>query len=217
LSNEETSTFGSFPPPRDTDILFADSHEDWQLNACIEHWGDVDRAYIIGFRSAAFQLTNSMCQNPTDQDSVVYPILYLYRHHIEMQLKSIIRLAMEILGEEVSNKLRKKLEQHDLQTLWKVIEPKLDPICKRAKLPQLPLEERQGINAYMQQLNDNDPKGVSFRYGRERDMSRTIGEGVVRINIRSFAVCMEKLSRYLDGLNGWLEDMATDARNADCV
>jgi hypothetical protein len=212
--SDEVSIFGGLPPPQATDVLFGDSSQDWPLNACIEQWGDVDRAYIVGFHTAALQLTESMCENPSDQDTVVYPILYLYRHHIEMLLKSILRLSVEFLDEPISGNLRRKLEQHDVQQLWRAIEPRLNPICERAQHNSIPLEDKQGITAYMQQLNDYDPSGVSFRYGRERDMSRTIPENVVRINIRTFAFHMEKLSNYLNGLNGWLDDMVTQNRNS---
>lgn len=215
MNKEEKSIFGRSPPPRASDVLFGDCKEDWKLNACIEHWGDVDWAYKIGFYDAAFQLTESMCQKPSDQDTMVYPILYLYRHHIEILLKSIVRLSVELLDEQVSGRMRKKLEQHDLQPLWCMIESKLNPICECAKSKPIPPEDIEGVRAYMQQLNDHDPKGVSFRYGRERDMSRTIRDDVVRINIRSFAICMEKLSNYLGGLENWLESLLELRRDID--
>ncbi|MGY5780308.1 hypothetical protein [Rhizobium sp. LEGMi135b] len=212
ITNDDESVFGSSLPPRATDILFGASSEDWPLNACIQHWGEVNYAYKAGFRRAAFQLTERMCEQPVDQDSVVYPIVYLYRHHVELMLKDIFRLAADLLEISISGSQEKHLGRHDLAQLWSMIRPMLDPVCKLVGSDPLPSADLEGIDAYMSQLNARDPRGESFRYARSRDTTRTLDADLVHINIRSFAIQMEKLAAYLDGLENWLA-MLVDGRN----
>jgi hypothetical protein len=206
------SIFGSSEPPHVSDVLFGANREDWKLNACITHWGEVEYAYKAGFRKAALQLTERMCEQPVDQDSMVYPIVYLYRHHVELVLKDIFRAASDLLNLTISGGQTKRLGQHDLAQLWSMIRPMLDPVCDIAGADKLPKADLDGIDAYMQQLNARDPKGESFRYGRSRDSTRTLSEDLVHINIRSFAIHMEKLADYLEGLDHWLR-MLIDGRN----
>lgn len=103
------SIFGLSPPPRKSDVLFDPNSEDWPLNAGIQHWGNVDYAYKAGFRKAALQLTERMCNQPIDQDTIVYPIAYLYRHHVELMLKDIFHLTIELLEVPVSSKQKNTL------------------------------------------------------------------------------------------------------------
>jgi hypothetical protein len=212
MIDECKSIFGKSSPPRASDVLFGASQEGWRLNACIEHWGDVEHAYKAGFREASSQLVEHMCKEPSNQDYLVYPIVYLYRHHIEMVLKDIFRLSVDLLEKPMSNRQEKKLKAHNLSQLWDMIRPNLAPICDLAGEAALPLEDLNGIDAYMNQLNAHDPGGQSFRYARQQDMTRTLDVDLVHINIRSFAIHMEKLADYLDGLEGWLQILA-DGRN----
>ncbi|WP_037406447.1 hypothetical protein [Shinella sp. DD12] len=212
MTDKAESVFNKSPPPRADDVLFGPNPEDWRLNACIEHWGEVDYAYKAGFRRAAFQLTERMCERPIDQDSIVYPIVYLYRHHVELMLKDIFRLASDLCEVQISGSQKDHLGRHDLAKLWSLIRPLLDPVCKIAGSSSLPVADLDGIDAYMSQLNDHDPRGESFRYARSRDATRTLGTDLVHINIRSFAIQMEKLADYLAGLENWLR-ILVDGRN----
>ncbi|WJS05503.1 hypothetical protein [Roseibium aggregatum] len=212
MTDATKSIFGLSAPPRACDVLFGPNREHWRLNACIEHWGEVDHAYKAGFRKAAFQLTERMCEQPVNQDSLVYPIVYLYRHYVELMLKGIFRLAADLLEKPISNSQEKHLGRHDLAKLWSMVRPLLDPVCEIGGENPLPAADLEGIDAYMDQLNTHDPRGESFRYARSRDAARTLGPDLVHINIRSFAIGMEKLADYLEGLEHWL-GMLVDGRN----
>ncbi len=212
MTEEVGSVFNTSPPPRADDVLFGPNAKDWHLNACIVHWGEVDHAYKAGFRKAALQLAEKMCERPIDQDLIVYPIVYLYRHHVELMLKDIFRLAADLLDQPISNGQEKHLGRHDLAKLWSMIRPMLDPVSKMVGEDPLPVADLDGIDAYMRQLNVHDPGGASFRYARNHDATRTLGSDLVHINIRSFAIQMEKLADYLNGLENWFA-MLVDQRN----
>lgn len=190
-----------------SDRLFEGDSADWQLNACISHWGETGYAYKAGFRKAALDIVVKVCAEPVDQDLVIYPIVYLYRHHIELVLKDTIRLGCHFLQKPLTNSQERKLGYHDLSALWKILRPMLDPVCQAAGADLLPQEDMEGLDSYFLQINAHDHDGQSFRYARTRELKRTLGPELRLINIRSFAINMEKLADYLEGIERWLAQM----------
>ena len=105
VSSESESRFKPTPPPFKTDRLFGPDI-DWET--------DAERAYSRGFRRAGLQLAAQVCESGKDQDTLVYPIVYLYRHHAELVLKSIIECARALLNRNLTESDRKTLGRHDL-------------------------------------------------------------------------------------------------------
>ncbi|CAH2403077.1 hypothetical protein MES5069_360144 [Mesorhizobium escarrei] len=101
-----------------------------QLNACMPPWHETGHAYKAGFRKAAFELTSKVCEQPVDQDLIVYPIVYLYRHHIELVLKGVVRMALDLQAKSTTPAQERKLGGHDLLSLWTMARPMLEPVCE---------------------------------------------------------------------------------------
>src|SRR6266849_9877987 len=81
----------SSPPPRKGDLLFRGDLPDWHNNACLNVMHGYDQiGYTEGYRRGARLLVEYVAENARDQDYLVYPIIFLYRHHIELALKNII-------------------------------------------------------------------------------------------------------------------------------
>ena len=62
---------------------------DWKNNACLNWCHDPMHLYISGYKDAADILANRVIESGNNQDSLVYPIAFLYRQYIELQLKNI--------------------------------------------------------------------------------------------------------------------------------
>ena len=69
--------------------------------------------YETGYKDAADSLIDSAIH--LGPNFMVYPIMFLYRHYLEIQLKSILLTFQEYL--EMPLKLPEK-NLHDLQHLW---------------------------------------------------------------------------------------------------
>ena len=222
MGEESGSAVGSAPPPRKKDVLFGPA-EDWQNNACIAHW-DADWAYSRGFRRAANRLARHVCDTGTDQDVLIYPIIYLYRHHVELVLKAIIKSASGLLDRELTEKDLEALDRHNLSKLWQAARPLLDPVCDRAGNPPFPASELEGVDSYIRQIHGHDPDGQSFRYAtrKAKGASRSgfrpsLGPRLKLVNVKAFAAAMEKLAAYLEGIEGWfvsLEDAKAEMQRA---
>jgi hypothetical protein len=145
MSGDTQSVVGRLPPPRKGDVLFGGGDES-QTNACIAHWHDVEWTYSTGFRRAAGYLAAQVCETGREQDTLIYPIVYLYRHQVGLALKSIIGVASALLERELSEADRKKLGQHRLAELWGVARPLLDPVCELAGNPPFPSDDLEGIS-----------------------------------------------------------------------
>ncbi|HHS8916416.1 TPA: hypothetical protein ACTVMT_005267, partial [Escherichia coli] len=65
-------------------------------------------AYTEGYRRAADILINHIDESGRDQDFLVYPVLFLYRHHLELLIKQIIGLALA-LAEDPDKPSTKKM------------------------------------------------------------------------------------------------------------
>ncbi len=213
MSEGDQSVVGQMPPPRKADVLFGGG-DDWQTNACIAHWHDAEWAYSSGFRRAAGYLAAQVCDSGSEQDTLIYPIVYLYRHHVELVLKSIIETASALLGQELPERDLRKLDQHGLAELWYVAKPLLDPVCERANNPPFPPDDLEGVGSYIGQIHAHDPDGQRFRYAttklkgigsrrRSRLRGPALNPDLKLVNIRQFAIEMEKLADYLEGIQSW--------------
>lgn len=215
MSDENESVIGSLPPPRAADVLFGPG-DDFQTNACLARW-DADWAYSRGFRTAGRRLAEQACDSGHEQDTLIYPIVYLYRHHIELVLKAIIKTASGLLDRELAAGDRKALGEHDLARLWAAARPLLNPVCALVPNPPFPEDDLLGIDSYIRQLHEHDPNGESFRYATrkpkrgDRSGAATgtpwLSPNLKLVNIRAFAAAMEKLADYLENIEFWFVEL----------
>jgi len=75
-----------------------------------------ERVYRLGrgYKLAGDILVGNFLGEPCDHDDLIYPILYCYRHYIEVTLKEIV----ENYGQSVGITLSKR--NHNLPGLWKL-------------------------------------------------------------------------------------------------
>ena len=100
----ESTIDESFEYPNSKDKLFADNKDFWQLNACIDKFNGI-AAYASGYLEAAKLLARIVIYAQRHMDTLVYPIIYLYRHYLEIQLKDLIRTGANITNTAVDEKL----------------------------------------------------------------------------------------------------------------
>lgn len=190
------------PPPRKGDLLFRDDLPDCHNNACLNvTWGDDQVGYTEGYRRGARLLVEHVMENARDQDYLVYPVIFLYRHHIELALKNIIMRAPFLIERSLTDTENKHLGKHRLDLLWQDLRPMFAAICKAAGWAALDPADIEGIEDYIAQLSALDPDSYSFRYTRSKKGERSLPPDVKRINLRHFAETIERLADYLDGLD----------------
>ena len=55
------------------------SDVDWQCNACLNWSNDALELYVIGYKEAADKLVEYIIETAQHQDSLVFPVCFLYR------------------------------------------------------------------------------------------------------------------------------------------
>lgn len=99
--------------------------DDWQNNAMLAWTHFPWDIYAAGYKDAADALVEVLVNRKAPLDSVIYPLVFLYRQGLELELKLILPLARHLAGKHVASDYR-----HGLMPLWqelKLILQELDP------------------------------------------------------------------------------------------
>lgn len=209
------------PSPRKGDVLFRGDLPDWANNACLNvlRNGDIT-AYTEGYRRGAEQLVQHVVEHQRDRDFLVYPIIFLYRHHLELALKRIIRRSPRLLNRELTDSETSHLKKHRLDLLWGDLKPMFTEIYEAVGWGKPDAADVEGADDYIRQLSRLDPYSLSFRYAHSNEGKSLLPEDLTHINLRHFAEMMSRLVSYIDGIdtgtsvvNEWHDDMEAGYQN----
>jgi hypothetical protein len=157
MSNQEADEYPglNYPEPGDElvdgrgqKLLFADwMSGDWY-------------AYADAYKDAADMLVDQIKENWSPHDPLILPIIFLYRHFVELKLKWIVFQLDLIGGTHPPSGLK---GQHDLRSLWAYVKYHLT--CLRSHSESQTIE---GLEMLIRELSDLDPKSIRFRYSHDR-------------------------------------------------
>ena len=100
---------------KDDKDIFTARTSDWWNNACLNFAHDRSSwyGYYEGYKNAGDILVRYVDKQKSDQDTLVFPIVFMYRHYLELILKEINRMSSIVLEKDC-------LKTHDLDILWNV-------------------------------------------------------------------------------------------------
>ncbi len=208
MSTDEESQVTRNAQPRN-DLLFRGDLRDWMNNACLNVMGNGDAyAYKAGYRRGAEILIEYVGERHRDQDFLVYPIIFLYRHHVELMLKRIIRRAPHVIGPSLSEKEKQHLDRHRLDLLWEDLKRMLPAVYKTAGWDESDATDIERIGEYIRQLSEMDADSFSFRYAHSKKGDPSLPTDLKNINLRYFGELMGWVADYLYGLDEAIGSMA---------
>jgi len=178
-----------------TNSLFSGDKEDWQANACLNWTHDSLGLYIDGYREAADKLVHDVVESSTNQDILVYPISFLYRQYIELQLKHIIRESRIFLEEGSSFP-----EHHKIRDLWSTANALMIKIIKehdKTIKEYITNSDIEQIQKIITEFVKVDPDSFSFRYPKDKKGNNNL-DGIQHINLRKLHDQMDILKEKLD-------------------
>lgn len=154
--------------------------------------------YCEGYKKAGFYLVEEILRNmnnseyASDLDELIYPISYVFRHYLEIRLKSIL---VEFHGEEIATK---KIKQygHSLKKSWADVK-EIFTIMYEDELKEGVLNK---VENYILEIDDIDNLSFAFRYPVDRKNTEVLDEK--RISYSNLNNCMEYISNCLDSLYG---------------
>lgn len=169
--------------------------EDWKANACLNWSLDTIGLYIEGYREAADKLVHGVIESGTKQDILVFPIAFLYRQYIELQLKHIIQESRIFLEEGASFP-----EHHKIDDLWNTANSLMAKIIKehdQSIKNYITKADVQAIKTIITEFVKVDPESFAFRYPKDKKGNRNL-EGIQYINLRKLRDQMDVLKEKLD-------------------
>ena len=144
--------------------------------------------YIDGYKIAADELAMKIHETGVDQDYLVYPIVFLYRQHLELILKSIIKVSKQSLGildDEQSN-------SHNLNGLWFKSKELVEKISDQDHSKEI-----EFIDHIISEYNRYDHHSRAFRYPENRKGKKP-NENIKHINTRHLSEMVNRASDVLD-------------------
>ena len=154
--------------------------------------------YVIGYERAAHQLFEGMHQNGHMQNFLCFPIVFLFRHYIELELKRLTAMA-QVARNGRADRIP---VDHDLIRLWTRFESETREFDDYSNQSALVCER-------IRELSSIDSRSESFRYPIEK-RGAPVFSTIERINVRNLAEIMEAISMYFDGWDGYLDDMISN-------
>ncbi len=208
-----------WPEKGERAFVAGDSEESLHLDSIMTHFPQ----HAESFKLAAEMVIDAYQNRPRlgHRDELFFPIVYLYRHSIELKLKDVIQVGMaerfftprdkeKLRGTPATaekNAKRGILQDHNLVKLWGYVRKLLI-----AKFPNDIQEAVSATEPIIQEFHRVDPTGQVLRYERDNDGERhqygTVPEFVSLENLRSkvdkvftFLDCCQ--SCLIEELSGW--------------
>jgi hypothetical protein len=171
--------------------------DDWHLNAVLDYDHKPWFLYADGFKEAADRLVISMIDNRSSLDYLVYPIVFLYRHHLELRLKEII-----INGNMLLDQPHNIPKTHPLDALWQKARLILLKVWSNGSEKDL-----MQVDTVIREFSDVDPSSEAFRYPIDKKTENyLIPRDLTHINVRHLQKEMKDPCELLDSANDGIRE-----------
>lgn len=178
------------PWPRAGDVLFVEA-KDWWMNACVNYGGSL--MYALGYRRAGDALVEQVATTHSDQDFLVYPIVFCYRQYLELMLKADLCEARALFGIAASTVRRDPMDNHPLLALWH----ELRPLIERRRPGGGP--EPEYVGEALGQFDAVDRHSFAFRYATGKKGTPSLPNDMLRINLRNLSEVTARIGNFLEG------------------
>jgi hypothetical protein len=185
--------------PRNGDALVtAQGEEKFLAHTVFCDW----ETYVFSYRQAADALIGRVDADPEWRNFMVMPIVCLYRHYLELRLKSLVWD-----GEDIDGIKRTEFRNHQLVPLWNRVRSKIEK-----DEPSCPSADLDAVENVIKQFEDLDENSQAARYPTDRsgNQSKVLAK---EINLKTFwetvtgiANFLERCSDQYDEWKRYLED-----------
>lgn len=163
-------------------------NEEWYLNAELHVTPDEWDTYAEGHKSAGDIAVQYVVENNWYQDFLVYPIVFVYRHYLELRLKELYFVSSRLLDQHVDMPTG-----HDLLVCWNRVRSNIETVWSDARTKHTLdiIEDR------LKELNSVDIRSDSFRYPVDKQGKPTLA-GLRHINLKHLKEVVQGISNFLD-------------------
>jgi len=156
--------------------------------------------YVEGYRRAASAVFEAAVTTRQSPEYTLWPLAFLWRHHLELALKEIIAIGRDLEGED-----RTFPEHHRLADLWREAKQHIVGFSS-PDVPELP-----HVEATVDEFATIDPGADGFRYPVARGQRRaSLPNAPPDVNIPALHEAMEAVANFLECVHDSLRN-AVDA------
>lgn len=184
------------PRPKKGDVLFTYG-DDWPNNACLNYVKGADAwgLYSVGYRAGAERLAEYVIDQHREQDTLIYPIVFLWRHYVELRLKGLLDSARQLTDQPLKANL-----DHKVLALWQKLRPLLEAIE-----PNADTETLDAVEEIVSQFDQVDTDSFAFRYPLSKKGIPSLPSELYHINIRNLTEVMQRVGSFLDSADIMLD------------
>jgi hypothetical protein len=148
-----------------------------------------DEAYAAGFQRAANMIVDAALSDGQNPDDLFFPVAYLYRHHLELMLKDLVRLGVRLAALEPCDDI---LGDHNLHQLWNRAKNLIKQVW-----PDSPDDDVRAAEHLILELHKMDPTGQAFRYFRDKTGAPYLQGAPERVDLGNLKLAVDSVSRFL--------------------
>ena len=178
------------------DKLFKqDKNPQYNVELDFARFSGIENLYATGFKAIA-DLGVETFRTSRDfkyRGGWLFPIAFLYRHYLELQLKNIL-LAAKKLGLVA----QASTGDHDLATLWR--ETRLAFVAANWNDP----DELDAVEAVILDMDRADHSSQEFRYPTTKGGKSSLGDAPDKISIVNMQETIEGVATILDDFYSYL-------------
>ena len=179
-----------FPVPEGSETLFKEFNDDYTFNAIISSGIDKFFLFSDGYKNASLKLFAQLEGDTCSADTIVYPLVFINRHFLELRLKELISGLNYVITHKYSFP-----NGHNLEFLWNTYKALLSEVedTKNTDIDGLAQVEKLIL-----EFNNVDSSSFSFRYPVETSSDRNPSLTIRHLDLQNFQNTMIKLYNYFD-------------------
>jgi len=161
-------------------------------------WSFDDSSFAEAFKEAGDIIIKQLSKkgNRPYPDMLFMPIAYLYRHSLELQLKRLIRLGIDLGAVEDNRTLRETLSCHNLHRLWNCVKKAVDELDSESSST----EDFSSAEQIIQRFHFIDKSGQSLRYPKNLSEDKPATDLPKFVELKHLQEVYERLFNLLTGI-----------------
>jgi hypothetical protein len=154
--------------------------------------------YLVGFQRGADMIVDAAKKDDLHPDDLFFPVAFLYRHHLELMLKELVRLGVQSGALE---KCEDCMAKHNLHKLWNKVKTLIQKVWPDSAGDDLLL----AVERVILEFHKLDPAGQAWRYARDKRGNVHFRHGPEQVDLLNLKTTVEGVSAFLDAAYAGIE------------
>ncbi len=171
---------------------------------------NVDDSFVAGaFKEAGDMVVEQLSRGETFQhaDKFFMPIGFLYRHSLELKMKEVVRLGIQLGLVPDNNKTEKVLADHNLHQIWNLVKKAVS-----GNWPDNSENDTGPAERIVLEFHRIDQSGQGLRYSKDRSGRSTLNSLPKSAELTHVRDVFQAIFNFLDGCEAGLSH-AVEMRN----